>query len=147
MNPFADNTANENKAAAEPAKGTSTPKEPPAKAAHAHTKSDSEDEDEVHAHGGRSRYYRRLKLPTGEKVDITKRNQFIKEWAEKRLKCDPRPYYMLGAATVLLLLLLYVYAYHQAFIYNLFGSPGEQPTPANQEAGTLSDTGNDESTL
>ncbi|XP_054929266.1 uncharacterized protein [Dermacentor andersoni] len=100
----------------EPSKGFSAQKEPRPKPTRSSSKSESDDEEEANPEERRPRvsYYRKLMLPSGEAVDITKRNQFIREWKEKRLKCDPRPYYMLAAATALLLLLLYIYAYHQA---------------------------------
>ncbi|XP_070392662.1 uncharacterized protein [Dermacentor albipictus] len=108
-------TDNDSKVLPEPSKGFSAQTEPRPKPTRSSSKSESDDEDEANPEERRPRvsYYRKLMLPSGEAVDITKRNQFIREWKEKRLKCDARPYYMLAAATVLLLLLLYIYAYHQ----------------------------------
>ncbi|XP_077516621.1 uncharacterized protein LOC144127503 [Amblyomma americanum] len=127
----------------EPGTTVSTIPKKPVKGTQSPSKSESEEEDDGVGRRLRVGYYRKLMLPGGEVVDITKRNQFIREWKEKRLKCDPRPYYMLGAATALLLLMLYIYAYHQAFIYNLFGRPGENVSPQKLQVTPFDTTSDD----
>ncbi|XP_064483294.1 uncharacterized protein LOC135396200 [Ornithodoros turicata] len=80
---------------------------------------ENEEETESTSTTSRTPYYKPLLLPSGKIVDITKRNQFIREWKKEHLRCDVKPYMVLLVSFSFLFLVMYAYTYHQAVIYTI----------------------------
>ncbi|XP_040063073.1 uncharacterized protein LOC8035007 [Ixodes scapularis] len=57
----------------------------------------------------RAPVYKTLRLPSGKRVDVTKRNVFIRKWREKRIKDDPCLYITLFALMVVVTIIFISY--------------------------------------
>ncbi|KAH7935355.1 hypothetical protein HPB52_006742 [Rhipicephalus sanguineus] len=54
-------------------------------------------------------YYKKLRLPSGRRVDITRRNYFLRKWRDKKVKTSYQPFIILGSIFLLVCLVIYAY--------------------------------------
>ncbi|XP_075527157.1 uncharacterized protein LOC142559452 [Dermacentor variabilis] len=64
-------------------------------------------------------YYKKLRLPSGRRVDITRRNYFLRKWRDKKVKTSYQVFFVLGALVVLVCLIIYAYKENLPWLYNI----------------------------
>ncbi|XP_070380820.1 uncharacterized protein [Dermacentor albipictus] len=64
-------------------------------------------------------YYKKLRLPSGRRVDITRRNYFLRKWRDKKIKTSYETLFLLGALVVLICLVIYAYKENMPWLYNI----------------------------
>ncbi|XP_050042192.1 uncharacterized protein [Dermacentor andersoni] len=64
-------------------------------------------------------YYKKLRLPSGRRVDITRRNYFLRKWRDKKVKTSYQVFFVLGALVVLICLIIYAYKENLPWLYNI----------------------------
>ncbi|XP_064479551.1 uncharacterized protein LOC135392766 isoform X2 [Ornithodoros turicata] len=64
-------------------------------------------------------FYKKLKLPSGRKVDVVHRNLYLKKWYKKRIKCEYCPFIVIFVTMLLMILVLYLYLYHQEVLFKI----------------------------
>ncbi|XP_049275299.1 uncharacterized protein LOC119404313 [Rhipicephalus sanguineus] len=64
-------------------------------------------------------YYKKLRLPSGRRVDITRRNYFLRKWRDKKVKTSYQPFIILGSIFLLVCLVIYAYKENMPWLYNI----------------------------
>ncbi|XP_037555993.1 uncharacterized protein LOC119432916 [Dermacentor silvarum] len=64
-------------------------------------------------------YYKKLRLPSGRRVDITRRNYFLRKWRDKKVKTSYQVFFVLGALVILVCLVIYAYKENMPWLYNI----------------------------
>lgn len=63
--------------------------------------------------------YKKLRLPSGRRVDITKRNYFLRKWRDKKVKTSYYAFYVLFALLFVVLLVIYAYTKNMPWLYKI----------------------------
>lgn len=79
-------------------------------------------------------YYKKLRLPSGRRVDITRRNYFLRKWRDRKVKTTYHVFAILTGLFALVCLVMYAYKENLPWLYNIIksvrdvaqGTPGEK---------------------
>ncbi|XP_077500171.1 uncharacterized protein LOC144110973 [Amblyomma americanum] len=83
-------------------------------------------------------YYKKLRLPTGRRVDITRRNYFLRKWRDRKVKTTYHVFAVLTALFLLVCLVIYAYKENLPWLYNIINKVREvaKGTPEGKRRST-----------